>query len=102
MKKTKITREMTLRRDYWLKVVSRVTGITPVLIMGRSRKQQIVIARHLLSWALYRLDGFTLMQVGQLVGHNHASVYHSVGIVEDLNATSKPYAKVINEMIMRR
>ena len=99
MKKTEITKEMTLSRDNWLKHISELTGIPCLDVMGRNRKTSIVIARHLLAWALYRLESYTLSEVGALLGRNHATIYHSVLEVDNLQATSKLYAPIISAMV---
>ena len=99
MKKTEITKQMTSTRDNWLKHISELTGIPCLDVMGRNRKTSIVIARHLLAWALYRLEGCTLSEVGALLGRNHATIYHSVLEVDNLQSTSKLYAPIISAMV---
>lgn len=69
-----ITTEMLAKRNEWLMYISKLTGIATDDIMGRCRKDNIVIGRKLLAYALHVLEGYTTTEVGKMMGINHASV----------------------------
>lgn len=80
--KHKITKEMIANRDLYLKVVSHLTSIDATDIMSIKRYRPVVKARFLLMWSLYRLLGYSLTQIGQLIGRNHASIYYGINTIE--------------------
>lgn len=69
-----ITTEMLAKRNEWLTYISKLTGIATDDIMGRCRKDHIVIGRKLLAYALHIIEGYTTTEVGKMMGINHASV----------------------------
>lgn len=70
----KITTEMLAKRNEWLMFISKLTGIATDDIMGRCRKDHIVIGRKLLAYALHVLEGYTTTEVGKMMGISHSSV----------------------------
>lgn len=70
----KITTEMLAKRNDWLMYISQLTGIATDDIMGRCRKENIVIGRKLLAYALHVLEGYTTTEVGKMMGISHSSV----------------------------
>lgn len=65
-----------------LQIISSVTGIPIPEILGKSRKSEIVEARHLLCYSLRKRH--TTSEVGRMVNIDHSSVVHAVKKIKDL------------------
>lgn len=55
----------------------KLTGTSPADILGRSRKREIVDARHLY-WLLLRNSGLTYQAIARMSGKHHATVINGV------------------------
>lgn len=85
----KITEQMKRERDEWLGVVSDLTGISEADIMGKSRVVDVVMARHLLSWVLHSLRGYSYPMCGILLKCNPSTVTHRNGIIANWHHTKE-------------
>ncbi len=71
--------------EYMLGEISLSSGISKSEILGKNRKREIMYARHLLVYCLYRTGAFSLKLIGFKVGgRNHATILNSKNAVEDL------------------
>lgn len=61
--------------------VCRVCGVSQVMLLGRSRRPEVVKARHVL-WAVLVRRGFTYVRSARLTGFDHTSVIHGVKLAE--------------------
>lgn len=70
--------------------------VTASEIMGKTRKDEIVLARHVFRFMLYcELRNF--YRIGRMTKCNHATIIHSVDVVEDFRATNpKLYACILS------
>ena len=79
-------RDLFNDRDRVIPVVCEVLGdVTPVVVMGKSRKANAVFARQLVMWVMNQVLGYSSTQVGLAMGRNHATVLHSIGTVRDMS-----------------
>ncbi len=85
----RITEQMKRERDEWLGVVSVLTGISEADIMGKSRVEDVVMARHLLSWVLHSLRGYSYPMCGRLLKCNPSTVTHRNGIITNWHHTKE-------------
>ena len=67
--------------DKILAVVSRYTGIPEDVILSRSRKMDIMTARHITAYLLY-LSGLSRGQIALLINFNRSTTYNSIDFVE--------------------
>lgn len=71
--------------DYMLNEICLSSGIPKEEVVGRSRKREIMYARHLLVYSLYSTNSFSLNDIGKRLGdRNHATIINSKYVVEDL------------------
>jgi hypothetical protein len=90
-------------KEIMANVATQVTGykITPELLESRTRKKEVVIARHVLMKIMYD-EGMSLSAVGAAFGNHHVNVIYARKIVErDLEADCQPM-KQIYEMCKQR
>lgn len=85
----RITEQMIKERDKWLGIVSELTDIDQRQIMGKSRVEDVVMARHLLSWVLHSLRGYSYPMLGMMLGRSHASCIHSNNVIENEHHTDE-------------
>lgn len=71
--------------EYMLHEICLSSGIPKEEVVGRSRKREIMYARHLLVYSLYSTNSFSLNDIGKRLGdRNHATIINSKYVVEDL------------------
>ena len=68
---------------YYLKQVSSLTGVSIAQIKGKSRVNDIVNARHMVSYLMAKHHGFTWKAIGDVVGRDHSTIINSVEVVAD-------------------
>lgn len=66
----------TLKEEALIKVVENACNLSIQQIRGTSRRQELVIARAILSCMLRHEVGCTYERAGELVGRDHSSVIH--------------------------
>lgn len=69
----------------------------------KSRKRELVFKRHYFNWFCYSnfMTKISLQKIGRLVNKDHASVLHSMKVVEDLLSTrDELFLDVIQELEM--
>lgn len=77
------TKEETF--EHIISEVSIHSGINKNDITGRSRKREIMYARHLIIYAMHRTRLFSLKEIGlKMGGRNHATIINSKEVVKDL------------------
>jgi Bacterial dnaA protein helix-turn-helix len=68
----------------WLQDVSEVLHVSPEDMKSKSRKREIVKARHLAMYFLYKYSSRGYQDVASVVGlSDHTSAVHSVNAVQD-------------------
>jgi chromosomal replication initiator protein len=77
------TKEETF--EHIISEVSIHSGINRDAITGRSRKREIMYARHLIVYAMHKTRLFSLKEIGlKMGGRNHATIINSKEVVGDL------------------
>jgi chromosomal replication initiator protein len=77
------TKEETF--EYILNEVSIHSDFNKNDLVGRSRKREIVYARHLLAYTMHRTGLYSLTEIGlKIGGRDHATIINSRSVVEDL------------------
>lgn len=69
--------------QYYLRQVSALTGVSIAHIKGKSRVNDIVNARHMVSYLMAKNHGFTWKAIGDAVGRDHSTIINSVEVVAD-------------------
>jgi chromosomal replication initiation ATPase DnaA len=77
------TKEETF--EYILSEVSLHSDINRNDLIGRSRKREIVYARHLLAYTMHRTGLFSLTDIGlKIGGRDHSTIIHAKDVVLNL------------------
>jgi chromosomal replication initiation ATPase DnaA len=81
--------------------VAKVTMIEVEQIKGRKRQHDIVRARQLCIYMIYTKVGYsvTLEQIGLVMNKNHATVIHSVRIINNYIDTKNKYVMQILDVL---
>ena len=69
--------------SFILQEVSERTGISVEEIKGRSRKREIVMARHAFCYIARKGGMFTFKQIGNYIGRDHSTAFNSIDFVTD-------------------
>lgn len=69
--------EPTIRIRAIFNAVSHETGIPVRMLTGEVRRPNVVRARHLV-WFIARREGFSLVEIARVTGHDHTSVRHGI------------------------
>lgn len=78
---------------------ARINGVTPNDIKRKTRKHEIVYARHMIRWFLHKYTPLSHLQiVCETGGINHSTSIHSIITCEDLVETDKTYRHRFNEL----
>ena len=93
----RITEQMIKERDKWLTIVSKATGVSERAIMGRSRVEEIAMARHLLIWALHSLRGYSYPMLAEMMGRTAATCTNSNNVIVYTHHTPE-WREVIDEL----
>lgn len=83
-------------------IVSEETGVPVNLIVNPSRKQEVVIARHLSMWACRWYSGQPLLKIA--AAHNriqHGSVIHASNSIEDQRSVNKKLDELCRTIVNR-
>lgn len=100
MQKQELTTEIIEKRNKALVLVSELTGIGTEDIMGTSRKDPIVLARHLVMWVMCNQFGITTINTGLLMHRNSSSVVHGVSVINtDPRKNVKRYVEQIKNRL---
>ena len=79
--------------------VKELTGydVTVGLMMGRSRKREVVVARHIFMYLMRkRKENFSLASIGAHLGKDHATVLHGNKTVSNMLDTNDwPYVSAL-------
>lgn len=76
---------MSLRSEDLMVLVARYYKLSPEVLRGKSRKKNIVLARHVAMFLLRQVMGLSLSEVGQVLGfRDHSTVDHACKKVERL------------------
>ncbi|MBQ7690203.1 MAG: hypothetical protein IJT30_03285 [Muribaculaceae bacterium] len=65
-----------------IRLVARTMCIPAEDILGKSRVQHTVTARHITTWLLHRKLGLSLNQTADVLNRDHAAVHHSCKVVD--------------------
>ena len=71
----------------------------PLLIMSKSRKANVVAARHTVMWLMRNDMKIHVCGVGRILKRSHASVIHGVKSVNTRVVYDKRFSKMFNEVI---
>ena len=65
-------------------------GACPILVMGGSRKRELVFSRYLIYYQL-RKQGLTFARIGKIMNKDHATIVHGVAkLKNDLETKFEP------------
>ena len=81
--------------------VTRLTGITRDQMSSRSRKREIIIARHGAISLIKNNTTLTLKQIGALFGRrDHSTVLHGIDCVEDCPPLDRSFRWMANVVLV--
>lgn len=69
--------EPTIRIRAIFNAVSAETGIPVRMLTGEVKRPNVVRARHLV-WFIARREGFSLVEIARVTGHDHTTVRHGI------------------------
>jgi len=81
-----------------LKSISLVTGVDFNSMVGKSRVRQVVLARHIAMYLIYRYNNLGLKKVGNMFMRDHSSVIHANKSVQDQMDTDKSYLETVEQI----
>ncbi|MEI7584637.1 helix-turn-helix domain-containing protein [Runella sp.] len=89
MPRIKFTTEMGAFEKV-MQVVCMVCNVTPADVIGRSRKREIMIARHLVAYSMRHDFAACFKQIGlRLGGRDHSTMINSCNVFSDFLDTDK-------------
>ena len=65
-----------------LQIISEYYGVSENLIKSKSRKDEVVKARHAYFYIAYKTSGKGLAEIGKLVNRDHTTVIHGIRKIE--------------------
>ncbi len=90
-----------------IEVVTNVCGVDWHRIVGRTRKVEVIIARHLYCYISRIEFGCTFKAIGRTINRDHTSAIHSVNVVVDMLQTKEamfvlPYEEIIERLNLKK
>jgi chromosomal replication initiator protein len=84
----------------YLSEISMASGIPEEVILGKNRKREHTLARHMTIWLCRNNNLATLKTVGQWFGGlDHSSVLHAIRVIENMFETKHQPALILKEQI---
>lgn len=84
-----------------IQYVSDATGVTPTLILSRSRQSEIARARAIVCYIAHNVLGMALVEVGRSIDRDHSSVLNACRNIEqavnDGRESRNFIAKIVSE-----
>lgn len=75
-------------------IVSKYFNLSEKAIKAKTRKREVVVARHLAMFYCKNLTTMSLTAIGDLFGgRDHSTVLYALKVVNDLNATDRDFKK---------
>lgn len=88
--------------DEIIEIVSHETGVPITDIINPTRKEKIVLARHLSMWACRWNTKSSMQKIAKAHGKkNHGTVIHACTNIDNQSATNKT-VKILSENIMKQ
>lgn len=73
-------------------IVCDQRGVDPTMLLLHTRKREIVEARQLVAYFLFKkFERRSLQKIGNIIGKNHATVLHCLKTVERLKEVDEDY-----------
>lgn len=86
--------------DICLYEISKASEIPESIIIGKSRKREHTLPRHMLMWVSRMRDIATFKTLGEWFGGmDHSSIMHGVDVIEDMLETRHVPAMALREKI---
>lgn len=80
---------------------SRMTGIPVADITGRSRVQRLARVRQAIAYVAAKQDDrMSYPQIGRILGRDHSTILHSIGMAEIFRKRDPEYAKFLRQLRM--
>lgn len=77
--------------------VSEVTGVTKEAIQNKGRTQIVSDARHMFCYMTWRHTDLPLQVIGEKINRHHATVIHSMDMVDGLKDTDVIFKSKLDE-----
>ena len=82
-----------------INLVSQETGVPVEQLLSRSRKANIIRARHLSMWLSRWTTTASLQTIANLHGcTNHANVIHACSQIDNLCDTNKSFSQIVSNL----
>ncbi|EQA34927.1 chromosomal replication initiator protein DnaA [Leptospira inadai serovar Lyme str. 10] len=94
-------KNLQLSHDKVIEFVSNSYSLDPKEIMGKSRKKELIVPRHLCMYILYKSYRLSKSQIGRIFGGEHTTVIHAVRKIESLIKEDKNFSDKVNEILSR-
>ncbi|TGK11746.1 chromosomal replication initiator protein DnaA [Leptospira fletcheri] len=94
-------KNLQLSQDKVIEYVSSLYNLDPREIMGKSRKKELIIPRHLCMFILHKCYRMNKSQIGRIFGGEHTTVIHAVRKIESLMKEDKNFSSKVEEILMR-
>lgn len=96
----KVIRTKTRRytKELILDAIEKVTGISPRMLLDKTRKRPIVYARHIFCYHMRDKTTLSLTEIGTELGRDHTTVINSVRVYGDLYETDDAFFELSNRI----
>lgn len=92
----KNSKELTIQNI--IKIVGKYYQINTVDILGKSRKSNIVLPRHLSIYFTRKILKYSLLDIGKYFGRDHSTILSSINKIEKDSSKNQELSKVIYEL----
>ncbi|PJZ66894.1 chromosomal replication initiator protein DnaA [Leptospira wolffii] len=90
-----------LSQDKVIEYISEIYHLDPKEIMGKSRKPEYVIPRHLCMYVLHKEFRLNKSQVGRMFNSEHTTVIHAVRNIENRMKEDKDFSIKVESILKR-
>lgn len=92
------TNELTPSAEVILEETAKFYGLDPKLLLGNSRKANIVLARQVSMYIIRSLTNMSLPEMGKFYGMHHTTIMHSVEKIETALKTDRNLSDIIKDI----
>ena len=84
-----------------LRAISEATEIPLVRLTGGERNQPLVRARWVFCWVMHQTSGYSLPEIGRLIGRDHTTIMHGLRRARELRASDPGFRHWTDELAAR-
>jgi hypothetical protein len=90
-----------LNYRHYCTAIAYSLGVDPDEVLGKSRKEEIVRARHIVWWLLVKKQGVSFCGLARQIGRDHTSIMHGVQSIENARKHEQWLGSFLSELAVR-